>query len=368
MLGYLFAFLLLFHGWIHLLGFVKAFKLATVSQLKMEISKPFGVLWFIIGMLFVYLALSFLVHEDWYFFGFVAVALSQCLIFIFWQDAKAASIVNLLVFSVALVQYAGDRFEHQYERDVIANLKKGAMDEELITKEDLEHLPLPVANYLEYVGVIGKPKVKNMKVTFVGKMRKKGGGWFSFASAQHNVFGDSPARLFFMKAKLTGLPAYGYHSYQKGDARMLIKMMSLFPVVDLEGKQLFKAETVTLFNDLCLLAPSALIDKNIEWEAVNDTTAKVKFTNQGVSISASLHFNKVHQLTNFVSDDRYEMSGKEVVQYRFSTPVGKFRKFNGLNLPSYGEAIWHYPEGEYIYGKFNVQEIHYNLTLDSLAF
>jgi hypothetical protein len=49
-------------------------------------------------------------------------------------------------------------------------------------------------------------------------------------------------------------------------------------------------------------------------------------------------------------------------QYRFSTPVTDYKNINGINVPTYGEAIWHYPDGEFVYGKFSLKTIHYNLS------
>ena len=90
-------------------------------------------------------------------------------------------------------------------------------------------------------------------------MRDREKDWFAFTSEQHN-FIPEPTRLFFMKAKVKGLPTVGYHSYQDGKARMLIKLASLFPVVKIDGPEMFPTETVTFFNDLCLFAPAALMD------------------------------------------------------------------------------------------------------------
>lgn len=59
------------------------------------------------------------------------------------------------------------------------------------------------------------------------------------------------------------------------------------------------------------------------------------------------------------TDDRYVSSTME--QIRFSTPVSDYKMINGFLLPSYGEAIWHYPEGKFVYGKFWVRDIKYNV-------
>ncbi len=361
MAKYLFAFLLLFHGWIHLLGFLKAFNLGRVKLFKNHIPKGLGILWIFAGLMFIYLALAFLSNEDWYFDGFAFVILSQFLIFIFWKEAKAASIINLLVFSVALVQFGTSRLENTYRQDVTSGLEKMKMEEVVVTNEDLEHLPTPVANYLKYVGVLGEPIIQNVRIELNGEMRQEKGGWFSFTSDQHNFYGESPSRLFLMKAKMSSLPAIGYHSYQQDESRMLIKLMSLFPVVDEDSNELFQAETVTLFNELCLFSPSALLDKNIKWEAINDTTSNATYSNQGVTISATLYFNNDHQLINFVSDDRFDLSGGEAEKYRFSTPVGEYKNFNGYNIPTYAELIWHYPQEDFTYGKVFLQNIEFNV-------
>ena len=48
-------------------------------------------------------------------------------------------------------------------------------------------------------------------------------------------------------------------------------------------------------------------------------------------------------------------------KYMFSTPVSNYQSFNGYNILMYGEAIWHYPEGEFVYGRFNVISVDYNI-------
>lgn len=34
-----------------------------------------------------------------------------------------------------------------------------------------------------------------------------------------------------------------------------------------------------------------------------------------------------------------------------------------FNLPTYGEAVWHYPEGEFAYGKFTLENVQYNVGM-----
>jgi hypothetical protein len=103
-----------------------------------------------------------------------------------------------------------------------------------------------------------------------------------------------------------------------------------------------------------------MIDKRIEWIPVDSLSAKAIFTNGANKITATLFFNAQGQLINFISDDRTDVNGMK--QYRFSTPVKEYFPLNGLNMMKYGEAVWHYPEGEFVYGEFNLKSIEYNVS------
>ena len=45
--------LILIHGLIHFMGFAKAFKLAEINQLSQNISKPIGMFWLLVCILFM---------------------------------------------------------------------------------------------------------------------------------------------------------------------------------------------------------------------------------------------------------------------------------------------------------------------------
>ena len=141
---------------------------------------------------------------------------------------------------------------------------------------------------------------------------------------------------------------------------MQIKLLGLFNVVNVKGTEMNKAETVTVFNDMCLMAPATLIDKRIEWTAIDILSAKAIFTNGINKITASLYFNELGQLINFISDDRYAIG--DMKQYRFSTPVKEYVQIDGRNIWKYGETVWHYPDGEFVYGKFTLKSIEYNVS------
>ncbi len=361
MIKYLFAAIVLLHGLIHFMGFAKAFNLGNVTQLTKEISKPLGSLWLIVACLFGVTIILFLFKNgNWFILGIIAAIISQFLIVTVWKDAKFGTIANVIVLFTCITSWATLHFEMQFQVDVKNHLQKtNTLPLEILHESDISELPPPVQKYLRYVGAVNKPKLKNVRFVFEGEMREKGKDWFTFSTTQYNFF-DEPTRLFFVKAKMFGTIVPGYHRYQNKMASMQIKLLGLFNMVNLKGDIMNKAETVTVFNDMCLMAPASLIDKRIEWTSIDSLSAKATFTNGSNKITATLIFNETGQLVNFISDDRYAIS--DMKQYRFSTPVKEYMPLNGMNVLKYGEAIWHYPGGEFVYGKFHLKSIEYNVA------
>jgi hypothetical protein len=54
--------------------------------------------------------------------------------------------------------------------------------------------------------------------------------------------------------------------------------------------------------------------------------------------------------------------GKTYASYRWSTPLSDYRDFHGRRVATKGEAIWHMPEGEYSYIKFDLKDVAYNVA------
>lgn len=207
-----------------------------------------------------------------------------------------------------------------FRTEVDAGLKRTSSKKAgIITENDLQHLPPIVQKYLTYCGVVGQEKAINMRITCEGRIRSKpDDDWMTFESVQYN-FLEEPTRLFFIKASKNGIPATGMHMYRDEIATMEIKVAGLIKVVDAKGFEMNKGETVTVFNDMCLLAPSTLTDTRIEWEIVDPLCVKAIFTNGKISVIASLIFNEKGELTNFISNDRYETAdGKNYNNYPWS--------------------------------------------------
>ncbi len=359
-----FSILILIHGLIHIMGFVKGFDLAPMEQFKLPIGRLAGILWLIAAATMVASAVALLLHQPWWWMiGLPALLLSQGLVFAFWTDAKVGTVPNLIMvlpLVVAILGACPSSFANMYTNESQAALSTMQTQSDLITEQDLAPMPALVQQYLRRVGVVGKPHVAAFQARFHGRFRNGfDAGWMEFSSQQVNTLNPS-ARYFYMEASKFGIPMDGLHRFTGNVAQMQIRIASLVQVVDAKGPEMNQAETVTLFNDICVMAPAALVDANIKWTPLDPRSVRAEFTRGDITISATLVFNDQGDLVDFLSDDRFfSADGKENLRLPWSTPMSEHRQIMGVRLPGRGDATWHTADGPFVYGEFILDEIRY---------
>jgi hypothetical protein len=366
----LFAAFLVVHGLLHLIGASKALRIAEIpqlTQLTQQISRPLGGLWLLAAALFVVTAISlFLWPQWWWLVGAGAVVVSQVAIVASWADARYGTIANVIVLMgvvLGFLSHGPSSFRAEYDRETAEGMARTVALPPL-TEADLAQLPAVVQRYIRLNGAVGQPRVQNFRARFHGQIRSgPEARWMSFTGEQYNFY-DQRSRLFLMDASLFGIPVQAFHRFIGPSATMRVKVASAVTMVDAKGPEMDEAETVTLFNDLCVFAPGAMIDRGIRWQEIDAHTVGASFTNESHTIHAVLSFNDRGELTNFVADGRAAASadGKSFTKMRWSTPLSDYREFGSHRLMTRGEGVWHAPAGDYSYLRFDLDAIEYNVT------
>jgi hypothetical protein len=128
---------------------------------------------------------------------------------------------------------------------------------------------------------------------------------------------------------------------------------------------------VTLFNDICVMAPAALLDTRVDWGSSRTVTASTggrdtvpaRFTHLGQTVSAELVIEADGTLVDFISDDRLATSadGATMKRERWSTPLRGVRAFGPIRLSAVGEARWHHGARSWSYIELTIDEVRYNV-------
>lgn len=175
---------------------------------------------------------------------------------------------------------------------------------------------------------------------------------------------DTPRRFFMMDARMTGLPVDVLHVFDDDGATMRVRLLSVRTMVDVKGAALTHAETVTLFNDLCCLAPGALLTPNISWESIDKHTAAALFRLGANTVAAELRFDDSGDLVDFVADGRGAISadGLSFTPLRWSTPLRAHAQVGPARVATKAEVKWHPDSGAWTYGEFELTSLAYNVA------
>ena len=221
---------------------------------------------------------------------------------------------------------------------------------EIVTEEHLKPLPEPVQRYLRFAQVVGKPKVRCVKVRQAGLMRTTPQQrWLPVEAVQYSTLANVLSRTWYARIRIGPLTLLnGYDCYDKGTGQMLMRLLSMFPVVNVRGPEIDESALIIFINDM-VMWPTAFLSDYIHWEPVDAAQARMQVSLHGKQFSATVVINEAGEMADFITDDRYRGVGKSFEKSQWSTPLRKYHEVNGLCIPSQGEAIWHLPEGDFPY-------------------
>ncbi len=363
------------HGLLHLLGAAKGLGWSAVPALTEPVGAVAGSAWLAAALLVVVAGVLLAVSAPrWWAVCAAAAVASQAVIVASWSDAGAGTVVNLILLAAAVYGWAaqGPRsLTGEYRRRAAAALATSPSPSPdrcgpVVTEDDLTRLPGSVAAYLRRTGSVGQPRVTSFRAGIHGRIRASASAvWMPFTGEQVNTYGPDSCRLFLMDASLHGMPVDVLHVFVGNAATMRVRAASLVPMVDAAGPQMDRAETVTLFNDLCVLAPAALVDADVTWAVLGPDRVHATFTRGPQTVGADLVFDDRQELVDFVSDDRMAGSadGRSFTARRWSTPLTEYRDVGQRRLPNRGDARWGGPSPDppFTYLELTVDAIDYNV-------
>ena len=366
MMRYAFAVLIGIHALLHLIGATKGLGWAAVPQLRTPISASAGALWLVAAVLLAGAAIAFARDAQWWWMpALPGIVLSQLLIAPSWSDARFGTVVNVLI-AVPLLLLAVDAragsFRSRFAHDVDSLLAQPMRATPVVTEADLASLPPLMQTYLRRVGAVGRPRIRNLRVRFDAQMRSSATSPWMTATATQYEFFDPPARLFYMNATRSGVPLDIFHRYVNGAATFQVKIASLFSMVDKRGPVLTRAETVTLMNDIVVMAPAAVLDLPFTWAPDGERSVMATFTNAGNTVAARLTFDADGDLVGFLSNDRMQEDAGSSRNVPWSTPISQYGEVDGIRVGIHGDANWVETSGEWTYGRFVIRSIAYNVS------
>ena len=262
----------------------------------------------------------------------------------------------VLAAGMATELWGRARFRRLVKSDVQSLLAASSFAGEarFISEAILDGLPEPVQRYLRYTGVIGKPFVRRVHLEQKGRMHLASGTPWVPVKAEQWYSVRPPGFVWYATLHIGPVPIVrALDMYLTGEGRMLIKAASLVTVADAKGKEFDQGEMVRYLSEM-IWFPSAFLEDNVSFEAVDARSARVILTHGGRTASGTLFFDREGRLTEFVAR-RYDGTNLET----WSVSIAAYGQFEGLNLPVRGKAAWKLAEGDQEYIDVTITELHH---------
>ncbi|HLN53311.1 MAG TPA: hypothetical protein VK212_06345 [Lentimicrobium sp.] len=132
-----FVILIVLHGLVHLIGFLRGYNLMQSKGFHVPVSKASGLLWLLSFILFELAAIMhYNDNQQWWIIGSIAVVLSQILIVLHWKDTKFGTIPNIIIIYVLIIDYGIWHFSNSFSNipdqfmfqgNVLASLIQGCL-------------------------------------------------------------------------------------------------------------------------------------------------------------------------------------------------------------------------------------------------
>ncbi|MFB3166798.1 DUF6544 family protein [Neobacillus sp. 179-C4.2 HS] len=277
-----------------------------------------------------------------------------------WIIVLLIVIALILFLSVAISRIAKVLFLKGAEKQVIS-LFNGIEGErtKTIDKDDIKDLPYPVQNWLTNSNVIGKERIKTVRLKQEGKMRTKQNGPWMPSKAEQYFTVEEPGFVWIADVKMAPLvDLSGMDTFNAGKGKMKIKLLSLFPVVDSEGPEMDSSTMMRYLAEM-MWFPTAALSPYIKWEKIDRNSAKATMEHEGLSVSGVFHFNEKGDILQFVGKRYKEVNGKYILS-DWGGINKEFKEFDGIRIPSKSAVTWFKEDGEFNWFELEITELQYN--------
>lgn len=225
------------------------------------------------------------------------------------RPVRVVHCITGAIIILLVVLFAGITWRQRETTRRVDELRRPANTERkgVFTADDLEGLPAPVRAYFENTLQEGQPYIDSVRVKQDGKLRlgDASSSWKPFTATQH-VTVDPPG--FFWNAAISLVPFVSLHIrdlFRDGDGSAEVSLYGIVPL-DRAGpsQELNEAELARYLAEAVWYPTALLPSEGVQWEPVDERTAKATIDHGDVSASLTFSFNEDDEVTRIYTEKR----------------------------------------------------------------
>lgn len=264
----------------------------------------------------------------------------------------------VVVASVLTVVVQTRRLAARHER-LATDLVRSARPVEPPDSAALAALPDPVARYFETVLPDDPPAVRSLALTQRGAFRLGGpdAPWRPM-TAQQDVTVSPPGFVWRASIDVAPfVPARVVDAFVEGEGFLQAAVLSTIPVADAPpSPEMNESELQRYLAEAVWLPPALLPGNGVEWEPLDDRSARARLTAGEATATVDFHFADDGTVTG-VTADRYRQEEGTVGNW-----VGDFDRYERhgpFRIPTEARVGWDLPAGRLTYWRARIVEFDY---------
>jgi len=160
-----------------------------------------------------------------------------------------------------------------------------------------------------------------------------------------------------------GRTAYVHDAYIAGEGILQASLLGLVSLVSLRGTpEMARGELLRFFAEAAWYPTALLPSQGVQWEAVNDSSAKATLADGATTVTLLFCFNE----EGLIKSVRAEARGRNVAGEMIPTPwEGRWSNYelrDRMRVSMEGEVAWMLPEGPRPYWRGRITRISYELA------
>lgn len=259
------------------------------------------------------------------------------------------------------VPYSPVKRDFQNDIDALMSENQLRTNNEVFTKEDFSSLPVAIQKYIQNCGYIGTPKMSYLRMEYNNVVFSQGKNHptLKIDYMQYN-FINEPCRMALIDSSMFGIPFEGYDYYQNGTGGMKGVIAKAITLFDQTGVDIDKACLATFLAE-SLFAPTILLQDYITFEEISDFEVQATISYKEQKASGIFTFNEQYEMISFTTNDRAVAGTDGSMEYiPWSALCGDYQiSVNGIKYPSKFQAVWNYPDGDFIYFDGIISKVSY---------
>ena len=265
----------------------------------------------------------------------------------------AASIAAIVVALAWAERSAHARFAADAAR---VRTAAGVHDGAVVTEQDLRDLPEPMARYLRFSGSLGRKRISDLHCRHSGRFRPGTAMPWLPIRGEYFMTTKRPSFMWYGRIGVgPGISITAFDSYASEHARMLVRALSLFTIVDDRSRNVVQSAFGRCVAELTM-APTFFLDRSrVRCVQTGPNQARCTVTDGTNSADAEFFINPDGSLDRVVVMRCFDRGGGRTTLERFTARCSEQKDFGGRRLASKVDGVWNLPEGDFHYVSFDFE-------------